>query len=155
MRKYFLLSAVALLVASNVNAENVSGKIDLNAEIVHTTELTCTDWNLGTIYIPKGTSSAWGKLGNDFSITSGITQVSGYSAPQCNNLPMDDSSTYFVPSDVYLENTEDEYSVIHLHNIDINLEGETFTADVGIYTDYDEISAGQYTGSFTFMRIEN
>ena len=154
MRKYFLLSAVAILVASNVNAENVSGKIDLNAEIVHTTELTCTDWNLGTIYIPKGTSSAWGKLGNDFSITSGITQVSGYSAPQCN-WGYDDGAAYdlFLPSNVSLSHTEDEFSVINLSNIE--LVDNVFCADVEIMTDNEEMSAGQYTGSFTFMRIEN
>ncbi|MBE6451275.1 MAG: hypothetical protein E7016_04855 [Alphaproteobacteria bacterium] len=50
MRKYFLLSAVALMVATNVNAESyVQGSITAEARLVSATGLDCSDLNFGTI----------------------------------------------------------------------------------------------------------
>ncbi|MBE6450474.1 MAG: hypothetical protein E7016_00740 [Alphaproteobacteria bacterium] len=52
MRKYFLLSAVAILITTTANAaSDVTGNIGVNATIKHIQELNCSEFNLGTIYI--------------------------------------------------------------------------------------------------------
>ena len=51
MRKYFLLSAVALLTATNANATTDYAEVTAKATIEVANQMECSDWDLGTIVI--------------------------------------------------------------------------------------------------------
>ena len=82
MRKYFLLSIVALLATSNVNAttDYFSGTVTASATVTRTTEISCTPLNFGTVYIQSG-EYGWVKLNKmDYTETSeSVTKVIGES----------------------------------------------------------------------------
>ena len=155
MRKYFLLSAVALLTATNVNAQTVSGNINLNAEVFYTNEITCAPWNLGTIYLKSGVMEASGTIDTwGFHKGEGIANIVGFNDLSCEfgDLDFDSGVTAILPDAVSLDAGTD--SSITLTHLDFDY-GRIY-ADVNISANADEeITNGEYTGSFTFTIIPN
>ena len=61
MRKYFLISTVALMTATNVNAIADSGTVQVKAQVNMVNTMSCSAMDFGTIYL---------KAGNAFSTLS-------------------------------------------------------------------------------------
>ncbi|MBQ8870269.1 MAG: hypothetical protein IJ019_02705 [Alphaproteobacteria bacterium] len=159
MRKYFLLSAVAFLSASNVMADNLSSTVEVSAKIEYVTDMTCTPLNFGTIYLKSGNNVSTVDL-NSFDTTGNIVNVSGASIGKCNFNPVyDDEGDVGVPN--YTLPGYDEYDhnvilysgaeeMLYVNNIRVLGDGSIY-ATLNIQGD---VPANTYTGSFSIMVVQ-
>ena len=109
MRKYFLLSAVALLVTNTANAENVTYNVEAQAKVALSTKATCTTWDWGTIYLTDlnitdlslssdydGRVTATGADANKF------TNIGGHTPAECEWNVVYSPASLIVPDEVML-----------------------------------------------------
>ncbi|MBE6451503.1 MAG: hypothetical protein E7016_06035 [Alphaproteobacteria bacterium] len=73
MRKYFLLSAVALMAASTANATEGASNLTASATIITPTDVMCTPIDFGTLYF-KTTNSVGSRSEFEINSTGLITQ---------------------------------------------------------------------------------
>ncbi|MBQ2810656.1 MAG: hypothetical protein IJF12_00630 [Alphaproteobacteria bacterium] len=153
MRKYFLLSAVALLAATNVNAGITdAGKIDVSATITRVNTYSCTPLNFGNIAIANDTSG-WVELQahapeDPLETSSSVISVEEYSLAYCltnDENVYEDLTTWSVPSTVELsDGTDTLYATI---TVDTKYIGGRLEIDE--YLD----SADTFTGSFYITKV--
>jgi len=147
MRKYFLLSAVALLATTTANATTDYAEVTAKATIEVVREVTCGDLNFGTIVVKQNNEASTITLGvnsptiNGNGIISSTTQY----APFCDlNLAMNAN----MPDSVTLTNENGETMTVN--NIGVTND-EQIAATLNIPSN---VSAGTYTGSFTLVYTE-
>ena len=91
MRKYFLLSTIALLAATNVNAAQYQGYATLTAgaEIQRANEITCTVLNFGTIILKEDEyGEVYWNSDETIGYSGGVVSVDGAELAECS-VPMD------------------------------------------------------------------
>ena len=151
MRKYFLLTATALLSATNVMAEsNAYSELSVNATIAHANEITCSDVNFGTIYLKANHGDLVVDLVDDLVLES-------------------NSSDYVSSTDTasaYCELNEDSEMLFSSETVTLSAEGEskvlTFKPEQwsrssinGTLSIPADVTPTSYTGSFevTFLNL--
>ena len=119
MRKYFLLSAVALMAASTANATDGASNLTASATIIEPTIIECTPIDFGTMYFKVNPSTGISGISMDSSgrIPSGSATNVKYNVlfdvqgtpGTCTGLP--DGAT-FVVSDkpIYLNDAKTIYT---------------------------------------------
>ncbi|MBE6451838.1 MAG: hypothetical protein E7016_07780 [Alphaproteobacteria bacterium] len=147
MRKYFLLSAVALLATSTANATTDYAEVTAKATIEVANIFECGDIDWGTIVVkqnnePMTLRYAYGagvvSTSNDFISANGKKITSS-----CTDMP--------TTSDVYVttELTSNEGNKLSLSaRLD---DGGTLETELTIPA---KVPAGEYTGSFTVTIVE-
>ncbi|MBQ2810633.1 MAG: hypothetical protein IJF12_00510 [Alphaproteobacteria bacterium] len=134
MRKYFLLSAVALMISGTANAEKYAN-IEISANISHANKVTCVqNLNFGNIVLDSNDSTAQSitisvNLDGSASLitekTSGIVSVSGENYGKCNmdlssldgrvvNLISQEDTDVSIPvtlQSAYLEDGQDNWAL--------------------------------------------
>jgi len=133
MRKYFLLSAVALLTATNVNAESMTYTVEAQAKVALSAKAECTTWDWGTIYLTDLNITDLSLSSNDYNskITASgadadkFTNIGGYSPAKCewvdNGVAGIDPSSVIVPDEVHL--VGNAMSSMLLTDIEMNVYG--------------------------------
>ncbi|MBQ8870588.1 MAG: hypothetical protein IJ019_04355 [Alphaproteobacteria bacterium] len=85
MRKYFLLSAVALMISGTANARTTFDYMNVSANLIGAEEMTCSDLTFGDIIIKNENKESTIEAGVGwFETTGDIIQVTGYEAGYCN-----------------------------------------------------------------------
>ena len=112
MRKYFLLSAIALLTATNVNAESKTYTVEAQAKVALSAKAECTTWDWGTIYLTdlNITDLSLSVAGHQITATGAdadkFTNIGGYSPTKCewtdNEVTGAQVSNLIVPDEVQL-----------------------------------------------------
>ena len=106
MRKYFLISAVALLTATNVNAATESADVTVTGEVILTTKVSCTDLNFGTIYFDN-TSEGYVTVGSseyDITTSGGAVKVVGAEPAMCSgSIYMTEDYEVILPDKIWLD----------------------------------------------------
>ncbi|MBE6450949.1 MAG: DUF4402 domain-containing protein [Alphaproteobacteria bacterium] len=153
MRKYFLLSAVAMLMATNANADAVLGTFSATAQIERYNEITCTPLNFGTIlYAANATDSVAITIDelNDIYINGdNVKQTGEHSRAECSvaNLTMENSVT-IIPNEEIFSLTDD----LALQDITFaQSDGLLFIG--GTLTIEPNVFSGTYTGTVGFTAI--
>ncbi|MBE6450465.1 MAG: DUF4402 domain-containing protein [Alphaproteobacteria bacterium] len=142
MRKYFLLSAVALLVASTANATTEYAEVTARATIQVAGIFECSDLDFGTIVVKQnnGISTIFvDSSGYDEPDISGdIISVTGESMAGCYS----DEANYNMPTSVELSaEGKTKKLTVELNTTETDIGGKlTIPA---------QIESGTYTGSFT------
>ncbi|MBQ8870397.1 MAG: DUF4402 domain-containing protein [Alphaproteobacteria bacterium] len=146
MRKYFLLSAVALIAATTANATTDYAEVTAKATIEVANKYDCGEVNWGTIVVKQNNSDILLQMDSDTGkVTSGsddVISVTGASRAQCDN-----SETELYPEGM------------NIPSITLRADGKTQTLTYapdgygdfigGSLTIPAKIEAGTYTGSFT------
>ncbi|MBE6451846.1 MAG: hypothetical protein E7016_07820 [Alphaproteobacteria bacterium] len=143
MRKYFLLSAVALLATSTANATTDYAEVTARAEIQVAGTFECDDIDYGTIVVKQNNKEALiyslGTLPED------IISISNKNASLIScSVPTSEFNSDIEISDVTLKNEQGD--VITLTSI------RTESATTNIYSKLlipNNVKPGEYTGSFT------
>ncbi|MBE6451829.1 MAG: hypothetical protein E7016_07735 [Alphaproteobacteria bacterium] len=144
MRKYFLLSAVALLTATTANATTDYAEVTAKATIEVANLVTCTNIDYGTIVVKKDNRATYGSIFDDgegnISYGQDVISVS-------NSKPNSECSDVMTPQESSIKLTNGSGGELEL---EIWNEGDTT-----IYSSLfipAKVSAGVYTGSFTATR---
>ncbi|MBE6451756.1 MAG: hypothetical protein E7016_07340 [Alphaproteobacteria bacterium] len=159
MRKYFLLSAVALMAASTANATTEYAEVTARATIEVAGSLDCSDMDFGTIVVKQNNvaSKVWSELNGDFPDTqySGdVLSISDASTCRCNrssyqqNIYESDAT-----SAITLKGTKDPSKTIEVSNIHTVRGG---SAGFNVFADLDippSVAADTYTGTFTVSTV--
>ncbi|MBQ8870779.1 MAG: DUF4402 domain-containing protein [Alphaproteobacteria bacterium] len=162
MRKYFLLSAVVMLVATNANATSESATFQAKAQVNMVNYVTCSDLDFGTIYLKTDNEPSTltiPAMGSGLIEKTGdITTYTGGEAAECTF-----SSTF---------NTIDEnWSIITDDYLQLDGgEGDDMHAtitDMTVYFDTNQkariggtlniprgFSGGTLTGTYTFTVLD-
>ena len=143
MRKYFLLSAVALLVTTSANATTDYAEVTARATIEVANTMECSDWNWGTIVVKQKNA--------EFTIDSdGTTEskdvISYDNGGQDSLVTCTSSNTLLWPdglalSDITLTSGSNK---ITIKNVYAYLSFINGTLSIPA-----NVKAGEYTGSFT------
>jgi len=148
MRKYFLLSAVALLATSNANAEFSDGQyygiITANASIVNATKVTCTDLDFGRIVLDNqrttDTTIEISPTNGKITSSDSVISVTNYKMGNCNPISVEGMGGEIV---IDLKNE---------HGDTINAEITGFEKNIGgILTIPSDAKDGDYSGSYTVI----
>ncbi|MBE6450693.1 MAG: hypothetical protein E7016_01870 [Alphaproteobacteria bacterium] len=153
MRKYFLLSAVALMAASTANATDGTSNLKASATIIEPTIIECTPIDFGTLYFGMTDSTYSGVSYFMMDVNGTITNTSpskysllfdGQGTPgTCTGLP--DGATFTVGDDnkIYL----DEAEKIFVNSIKY-ADGK-LTGKLSIYYDGDDtvLDGSELTGT--------
>ena len=157
MRKYFLLSAVALLAATSANATTDYAEITAKATIEVANKYTCSELNFGTIVLKQDNQDSILTLDTDSllgvaSTTTGdILSVSGdLSLPECdgnisNEFPVD-------PSIPAIKLTDDAGQELTVSDLGVN-GGEANITKATLFIPAGT-RKGVFTGTFTLTFIE-
>ncbi|MBE6451291.1 MAG: hypothetical protein E7016_04935 [Alphaproteobacteria bacterium] len=161
MRKYFLLSAVAILAATNVNATTDYAEVTARATIEMANEVTCSEFNFGTFVIKKGNgeiSFDSSQIGMDeLSHLSGdinsLISHSGYTSAVCSLSDMDNAIIDGATTSTNYVTLKGKKSSKTL-NAELKSGGYMPGSSDGVYfsgilTIPEDIEADEYTGSFT------
>ena len=145
MRKYFLLSAVALMAATTANATTDYAEVTAKATIQVAGTISCTDFNFGTIVVKNQNEESVLEVQYNSSYPSGdILSVSNPAGSECsNNLTIggyQDYTNIDIPT-VILKNGDNEMSA--------TFEAANNDGLTGILTIPANVKAGEYTGSIT------
>ncbi|MBE6451270.1 MAG: DUF4402 domain-containing protein [Alphaproteobacteria bacterium] len=146
MRKYFLLSAVALLAATNVNATyQAQDELVVNAEVAYAVDLNCSALDFGKIIMkvnPTQDSTVTIFDGVD-GFTGDILDVQGGNQATCDSDKMNSTIGTAEDTSVVLshESTADKLSATITQTYD-NWFGGTLTIPAGS-------PSGKYTGTTT------
>ncbi|MBE6450554.1 MAG: DUF4402 domain-containing protein [Alphaproteobacteria bacterium] len=149
MRKYFLLSAVALLTATTANATTDYAEVTAKATIEVASVFSCSDLNFGKIVVKNGHEDTYVVLGYEVEYDKeNIISFSEYEMAACNNLLevtgndsiMLDHAT--LPETITLSGPNGSKLTVSDYQI--------FDWDFGGKLNIPAgIQAGEYTGSFT------
>ncbi|MBE6451427.1 MAG: hypothetical protein E7016_05635 [Alphaproteobacteria bacterium] len=162
MRKYFLLSAVALMAATNVMAENYGGTVEVNAKIEKVTKMDCTPLNFGTIYLTNNNAESRVYLDSENGTTfdGDVVRVVDATHATCTNLTnyvYDEEgdtdvnvTTLILPDRIYLTGAISEDVGDPAYVTDINTG---FNDVYGTLVIPALMNAGTLTGSFTITAI--
>ena len=156
MRKYFLLSAVALLTATNVNATTDYANIVASANIEYSNEVSCTEMKFGNIVLKNNKEDAYVYLGNSVGTSANVLSVTGAQSAVC-------TSTMDYPGENYwIIDFADENNVRSAYLYHEDFDNETGVGTMLSITDimgepdgyiYGKLQipagtpSGQYTGS--------
>jgi len=140
MRKYFLLSAVAMLMTTTANATTDYAEVTAKATIEVANTMSCDNIDWGTIVVKQNN----GEINIDDSCEADSDDLISISASDCRSQCRANSSfetTGF--DDVTLKN--ENGNTITLTNIDLADDGTLYS-----YLNIPaNVKAGTYTGSFT------
>ncbi|MBE6451182.1 MAG: hypothetical protein E7016_04375 [Alphaproteobacteria bacterium] len=158
MRKYFLLSAVALMVATNVNAatDYATGTLETKANIIHHTKISCDALDFGTIAVPENNGEGTIKLlpedGGELYTTGDILHLNGAKLGHCGGVVFEDGDNYIneLTGDVSLRNPDTEDELILTTYYDASY---TSLYIGGILEIPANIEIGEYTGSIEIIVI--
>ena len=144
MRKYFLLSAVALLTATTANATTDYAEVTARATIEVAGTLDCTDLDFGTIVVKQNNKDTYVDV-DPFStgITFGtdIIKVTGSGMSYCTS--DNDYLDVLTTNEISLVSEEtDDVLTVQITNHDQ-------TELSGYLSIPANVKAGEYTGSFT------
>ena len=147
MRKYFLLSAVALLVTTSANATTDYAEVTAKATIEVANEFSCDEINYGTIVVKQGNESfTIGDLstGGDVSHIDDIISWKGTAntSAYCTGMNTED-----------MERFTTELTNAAGDTISLIIEsggGSRLSSDITIPAD---VQPGEYTGSFTLTVV--
>ncbi|MBQ8870895.1 MAG: DUF4402 domain-containing protein [Alphaproteobacteria bacterium] len=164
MRKYFLLSTVALMMATNANATAVGGSFSATAELIEATTISCSqNLNFGTIVFTEHYNSGEGggyamitpdgetKISNDVVSMTGATPALCSADEDFGDSAQivihggDDSSYQLKLTDTTTNKTTCASVSYKIQGSDIYFGGAIDGA-CGMY-------AGTYTGTVTFSVI--
>ncbi|MBE6450728.1 MAG: hypothetical protein E7016_02055 [Alphaproteobacteria bacterium] len=156
MRKYFLLSAVALLAATSANATTDYAEVTARATIEVAGKISCTDMNFGTIVVKKDNAESVVDMNYifndesywDVSTQGDIISITGYDLTKCENgfLAMGDPYHPEFPSEITLSNGTSKITVT-----DVYYDGEKVSsAKLHIPA---KVTGGEYTTSFTIQQV--
>ena len=142
MRKYFLLSAVALLAATSANATTDYAEVTAKATIEVATKFSCDELNWGTIVV-KQDNEEFLILQDGSSTSDDLISISGNGLTSCS---YDDLSDVSFPEtnyeNVILTNDNgDEIELTEVYSFD-NEIGTTLVIP-------DNVQPGEYEGHFT------
>jgi len=150
MRKYFLLSAVAMLVATSANATTDYAEVTAKATIEVANTFTCSDLNFGTIVVKQnnGDSKVIANSVVGVIFEGDILSVSSdASYSQCHGFgeTMDPEGSFntSVPDSVPLTDGTNELEVKP------SLDSSSMDIIGGELEIPAHVKAGEYTGSFT------
>ncbi|MBE6450390.1 MAG: hypothetical protein E7016_00305 [Alphaproteobacteria bacterium] len=143
MRKYFLLSAVALLATTTANATTDYAEVTARAEIQVANESACDDIDFGTIVVKDGneafTIGFSGITGDGESDVISVGEYTKYI--HCTN--MGDSANIDEETIILKNKTGDEMSLRLMGGIPSDEE-------FAVYLDVpNNVHSGEYTASFT------
>ena len=144
MRKYFLLSAVAMLMATNVNAENNAySELAVNVTIAHANEVNCSDVNFGTLYLKAGHSDVNVRLIDDVTTESDSPDFVSADAPMAAYCQLNTPSVMYFSSETVTLSAEGESKVLTFkpEQWDDNSINGTLSIPAGV-------TPTSYTGSF-------
>ncbi|MBE6451778.1 MAG: hypothetical protein E7016_07465 [Alphaproteobacteria bacterium] len=152
MRKYFLLSAVALLATSTANATTDYAEVTAKATIEVAGTFSCSPINYGTIVVKQGNEAfvidEYGTSTSDDLISAGNSSV--HSMCSSDSEPEDyylaENQTF---DDVVLTNKNGD--IITLINVHAGAESSASSIYVSLKIPAD-VKAGDYTGSFTVTK---
>ncbi|MBQ2810689.1 MAG: DUF4402 domain-containing protein [Alphaproteobacteria bacterium] len=165
MRKYFLLSAVALMSASNVMAASESGTFQAKAQVNIVNHVTCSDMDFGTIYLKAGNarSTIYMDAAENIEITGDITSYTGQKPAKCTLTGTFDfeDMAYNLIIDDKLEltgGTGDDYDGMDgypawIDSVSTDVEGNEITIG-GTLNIPAKFTGGTLTGTFTFTIVE-
>ncbi|MBQ8870803.1 MAG: DUF4402 domain-containing protein [Alphaproteobacteria bacterium] len=149
MRKYFLLSAVALIISGTANAATDYAEVTAKATIEVAGTFTCSDLDFGTIVVKQGNEEF---DISSFDLNEGVTydnyaiSISGFNPSECaysGGYDAGDDGT-FPPITSYLRNANGD-SLLFSADFQNFYGGELH----GTLTIPANVKAGEYTGSFT------
>ncbi|MBQ2811165.1 MAG: hypothetical protein IJF12_03245 [Alphaproteobacteria bacterium] len=140
MRKYFLLSAVALLATSTANATTDYAEVTAKATIEVATKYGCDELNLGKIVVKKN-NTEFTFSDHDQSDDNLISVENNILDYHCEG-PFD-----VIIADIDLTNPDAPDKVIKLH-----YEGDTAVYNVTIPAN---ITAGEYSGTTTMTIVDD
>ena len=150
MRKYFLLSALALMTATNVNAAEGAATIQVEARFIEPTTINCTALNFGTLKVKRGsvdatfTMSTAGEISVNSNSGWKLMQSQGAQAGNCtlNETPI--TTVGSASGKAYLNDEETIYADM------FKIENGVLTAQLNILKDA-EITGEQLRGSTTIL----
>ncbi|MBE6450571.1 MAG: hypothetical protein E7016_01245 [Alphaproteobacteria bacterium] len=160
MRKYFLLSAVALLAnitATSVSAgTNTSANVNVVASINHVNEINCSVWNFGNIFVKSNQedgSTIFSVIADyelNASSVDAIVSSYGYEPARCNfgNFNQENYTFYF-PEKVTLTSTDGG----EIYLTDLSFDSFDIIAGTLSYDSTNASYDGNYTGSFIFTLL--
>ncbi|MBE6451768.1 MAG: DUF4402 domain-containing protein [Alphaproteobacteria bacterium] len=155
MKKYFLISAVAILAATNVNAAQYQGYATLTAgaEIKRANEITCTVLNFGTIIVKEDEyGEVYWNSDETIGYSGGVVSVDGAELAECS-VPMGDDYTLTLDQstlqfDEILVCSEDEKCLL------AEIEAVGVDGKIGGFLHIDsDTPAGSYVGNVTVTTI--
>ena len=146
MRKYFLLSAVALLATSTANATTDYAEVTAKATIEVAGTFTCDPIDYGTIVVKQGNEEftiyqSGESSSNDLISISGVS--GGYCELSTDGVFMEDKEL----DDVVLKNENGDTITL----IDLWMEGGSNSILHTLEIPAD-VKPGDYTGSFTITQ---
>ena len=142
MRKYFLLSAVALLATSTANATTDYAEVTAKATIEVAGTFTCGDINWGTIVVKQNNKETYIDLLIETSSEAGPDVLSYEPISEGGSYcDLSQSAHYEYDKDITLTSDEGNTMTASVYN-----EGEKLGGKLNIPAN---VKAGDYTGSFT------
>ncbi|MBQ8869967.1 MAG: hypothetical protein IJ019_01160 [Alphaproteobacteria bacterium] len=148
MRKYFLLSAAALMIATNANAGTGYAEVTANATIEYVSQMECSDLSFGKILLindgqPISLTRHSSEDANDQ--TPNILSVSGSGLASCT-LQGATISDFDIENKVELYLASGEILNLSIYRDEISGDTISFSSQLSS-TDFP--LDGEYTGSFT------
>ena len=148
MRKYFLISAVALLAATSANATTDYAEVTARATIEVATTMDCTDVDFGTIVVKQNNAAStvtmdadMGKVYGDGDILSIDSDETFFSCNNGDGMPITGIDLSF-PSSIVLSNGNGGEMTV-----DFSINGaESIDAVLHIPA---KVQSGDYTETFT------
>ncbi|MBE6451738.1 MAG: hypothetical protein E7016_07250 [Alphaproteobacteria bacterium] len=150
MRKYFLLSAVALMTATNVNAATDYAEVTAKATIQKANLVTCDELNWGTITIKQDNAAFTLDSTEPGTGFSDLISISGGNSQfTCNSANMT-SLTKNNEGSLYLVNENGAEMSLEVGDV-WEMDGKTYFA-TQLHIPED-VEAGTYTGTFTAFGV--
>ncbi|MBE6451080.1 MAG: hypothetical protein E7016_03860 [Alphaproteobacteria bacterium] len=150
MRKYFLLSAVALMAATSANATTDYAEVTAKANIQVAKKITCTDVGFDNIVVKENNSAV--TIQHDGGFPNGDVFSASFTRGRCYN---GDPETGEMISDL------DGFEFL-TNDIELTATGGSEGVFLSVYTADDEIlgnleipasvKAGAYEGHFTITK---
>ncbi|MBQ8870618.1 MAG: hypothetical protein IJ019_04510 [Alphaproteobacteria bacterium] len=156
MRKYFLLTAVAMLATSNASAAtNESANIQVIGNIVNTSSFSCSELNFGNVYLQADDTGYFGVGTADTrgNTTGSVANITDYNPALCTGIKADLTNDYtlIVPERINLTGVESDVDgfayLSSIHLLDYELHGT-----LNIPADLKE--GGEISGSFSIVIIQ-
>ena len=138
MRKYFLLSAVAMLITTTANATTDYAEVTAKATIEVAGTFSCPEIDFGTIVVKQGNEEF--VISDNTSESEDLISMSGYS-----NISVCDNEQAIDNLESSTELTSAEGNKLSL-NIVTNTDSEDIHTELTIPAN---VKPGEYTGSFT------
>ncbi|MBE6450994.1 MAG: hypothetical protein E7016_03405 [Alphaproteobacteria bacterium] len=157
MRKYFLLSAVALLTATNVNAaSNESANVQVIGNIVATSFFSCSELNFGNIYLRADDNTGYfgaGTADTEGYTTGSVANITDYNPALCNGIDADLTNDYtlIAPETIELSGVEsdvDGFAYLSSIRLFENKLHGTLNIPAGLS------EGGEISGSFSIVIIQ-